>query len=122
MFWFDLQSKRWRRFKPSKEYLSVVGGLTTIGKLYKYIQKFRYKWDTIRILCWKFLWDYWQTPEETLKRRAGDCEDSAIFNADVLGRVQNIDAKLVLFFGYNRKRFWLEILDGARCLYIPLPG
>ncbi len=101
---FDFQSKRWRKFKPSKEYLSVVSRLTTIEKLQDYIKRFHYEWDTIKILWWKLLWDYWQDPEQTLKREAGDCEDAAIFNCDVLGRVQNIDAKLVLYFGW---KFWM---------------
>jgi len=118
MFWFNLQSKRWRKFKPSKEYLSIVNGLTTVEKLYSYIQRFHYEWDVIKILWWKILWDYWQDPEQTLQRRAGDCEDSAIFNADVLGRVQNIDAKLILFFGYNRKRFgWKFWMGHAVCIF-----
>ena len=118
MFWFNLQSRRWRKFKPSKEYLSIVNGLTNIEKLCNYIQRFHYEWDTIKILCWNILWDYWQTPEQTLDRAAGDCEDSAIFNCDVLGRVQNIDAKLVLYFGYNRKRFgWKFWMGHAVCVF-----
>jgi len=69
-------------------------------------------------LWWKFLWDYWQDPEQTLKREAGDCEDSGIFNADVLGRMQDIDAKLVLFFGWNFKRFgWKFWMGHAVCIF-----
>lgn len=118
MCWFNYQARKWRKFKPSKKYLLVVNSLTTVEELHNYIQKFRYKWDIIKILWWKILWDYWQDPEETLKRETGDCEDSAIFNCDVLGRVQGINAKLVLFFGYNRKRFGLRFWMGhAVCVF-----
>ncbi|MBA7544282.1 hypothetical protein ES705_36634 [subsurface metagenome] len=118
MCWFDLQARRWQQFKPSEEYLSIVSGFTTVEKLHNYIKRFHYEWDVIKILWWKFLWDYWQDPEQTLKREAGDCEDSAIFNADVLGRVKNIDAKLILFFGYNRKRFgWKFWMGHAVCVF-----
>ncbi|MBA7510900.1 hypothetical protein ES705_02889 [subsurface metagenome] len=118
MCWFDLQSKRWRRFKPSKEYLSIINDLITVEKLQNYIKKFHYEWDTIKILWWKFLWDYWQDPGETSIREAGDCEDSAIFNVDVLGRVQNIDAKLVLFFGWNFKELdWKLWMGHAVCVF-----
>ena len=40
MFWFNYQARRWQNFKPSKEYLSVVNGLTTIEKLHNYIKSF----------------------------------------------------------------------------------
>lgn len=42
--------------------------------------------------------DYWQTPEEFLARRAGDCEDYALFVQKVLQR-QGIEAHVLSLFG-----------------------
>lgn len=42
--------------------------------------------------------DYWQTPEEFLKRRAGDCEDYALFSQAILQR-QGIEAHVLSLFG-----------------------
>lgn len=122
MFWFNLQSKRWRKFIPTQQYLSVISGLTSVQKLHSYVQEFHYEWDIIKILWWKVMWDYWQTPEQTLDRKAGDCEDSAIFNVDVLGRVQNIDAKLILYFGYNFERFGYKLWMGHAVCVFPYQG
>ena len=42
--------------------------------------------------------DYWQAPEEFLSRRAGDCEDYALFAQAVLQR-QGIEAHVLSLFG-----------------------
>lgn len=42
--------------------------------------------------------DYWQTPEEFLARRAGDCEDYALFVRAVLER-QAVEAHVLSLFG-----------------------
>lgn len=44
--------------------------------------------------------DYWQTPEEFLARRAGDCEDYALLAQAVLER-QGVEAHVVSLFGQD---------------------
>ena len=108
MCWFNYQARRWQNFKPSKEYLSVVNGLTTIEKLHNYIKKFHYEWDTIKILWWKILWDYWQTPEQTLKREAGDCleADTAIITKSGFKKIKDINiGDLVLSYNFDIEKY-----------------
>ena len=42
--------------------------------------------------------DYWQTPEEFFTRRAGDCEDYALFAQAILAR-QGVEAYVFSLFG-----------------------
>jgi len=92
---------KWKNWKPSEEYLLKVKDLTTIAKLHSFMQEFKYKWDTITILFWKFLWDYWQMPDESVRKMEGDCEDLAILTIDILGRIQKRnDARFIMSFGY----------------------
>ena len=42
--------------------------------------------------------DYWQAPEEFLRRRAGDCEDYALFAQAILQR-QGIESHVLSVFG-----------------------
>lgn len=96
---------RWRKFKPTEGYLSVVKQLDTVEKLHTYMRTFKYKPDTIKILFWKLIWDYWQTPIETLKKGTGDCEDMARFAIDVLVRVLKIlDARFISYTGKDIRR------------------
>jgi len=85
---------KWQKFIPTETYLKEVEKLDTIDKLHNYMKtKIRYVSDTK---------DYWQTPEETLIRGAGDCEDMARFALDVLVRVQKVDnVRFIAFVGYR---------------------
>ena len=87
---------KWQKFTPTNEYLSAVAKLDTIEKLHYFmIRNLRYIPDTK---------DYWQTPEETIIRCAGDCEDMAIFAQDVLVRVQKVDnVRWIAYDGYYMK-------------------
>jgi len=87
---------KWRPFIPTTEYLSAVKDLTTVDKLYQFIQQFKRKEDVK---------DYWQDPEETLILLTYDCDDSMRFCVDVLKRVMGIDAKGVISSGYNKARW-----------------
>ncbi len=94
---------KWKRWKPDAKYLLKIKDLTTIEKLHNFMQQFTYKWDTIRILFWKTLWDNWQMPDESLEKYGmkGDCEDAAILAIDILGRIQKReDARFIMSFGY----------------------
>ena len=84
---------KWTEFTPTTEYLSAVKNLTTVDKLYQFMQQFKRKEDVK---------DYWQTPEETLDRMTYDCDDTMRFTVDVLKRVMGIDAKGVIHYGYNK--------------------
>ncbi len=59
--------------------------------------------------------EYWATPEETFKKKAGDCEDFAILDLYLLKRDLDIEGKLVIGiskYSYNYQgHAWLEI-DG----------
>jgi len=87
---------KWTKFTPTKEYLDAVKGLTSVAKLYQFIQQFKRKED---------ITDYWQTPEETLNRMTYDCDDTMRFTVDVLKRVMRIEAKGVIHYGYDKARF-----------------
>ena len=86
---------KWQKFEPTQNYIDVVSKLDTIEKLHDYmIKNIRYVSDEK---------DYWQVPEETLIRCAGDCEDFARFAIDVLVRVQKIDnVRWIFYVGYYR--------------------
>jgi len=92
---FFLKDK-WQSFIPTKEYLDVVNNLDTITKLHNYMKlNLKYVSD---------IKDYWQTPEETLIRGAGDCEDMARFAIDVLVRIQKMDeVRFICYTGYYLK-------------------
>lgn len=92
--------KRWKEFKPTDEYLSIVNQLNTVEKLRNYMETFTYTSDKIKILFWSLPWDSWQAPIETLKRKKGDCEDMAIFAVDVLVRVLKIyESRFIAYSG-----------------------
>jgi hypothetical protein len=87
---------KWRQFEPTANYLAAVEKLDTVEKLHNYMEyNLRYVSDEK---------DYWQTPEETFIRGAGDCEDMARFALDVLVRIQNIvNARWIAYTGYYLK-------------------
>ena len=96
---------KWTKFKPTTEYLSVVKPLTSVAKLYQFIQQFKRKEDKT---------DYWQTPEETLILLTYDCDDTMRFTVDVLVRVIGIDAKGVISSGYDFAR-WGNKIWNVKC-------
>ena len=80
---------KWKDFKLTKEYLSVVKELTSITKLHSY-SKNNFKYIPEK-------GDYWKTPIEFMNDGGGDCEDWARFNVDVLVRIIGIkDARFVI--------------------------
>lgn len=83
---------KWQKFNPSNEYLEAIKNITTINKLYIFIQSFKRKEDIM---------DYWQTPEQTLNRGTFDCEDMAIFCQDVLIRM-GIEAVVIIYSGTKK--------------------
>lgn len=87
---------KWTKFTPTAKYLSAIKDLTTVDKLYQFIQQFKRKED---------IKDYWQTPEETLILLTYDCDDSMRFTVDVLKRVMGIEARGVIQSGYNYERW-----------------
>ena len=96
---------KWTKFIPSQKYLDIVKGLTSVVKLYQFIQQFKRKEDVT---------DYWQTPEETLNRMTYDCDDTMRFTVDVLKRVMGIDAKSVISSGYDFAR-WGNKIWNVKC-------
>ena len=93
---------KWKNWKPTDEYLSTVSRLDTITKLQELMSKFVYKWDTLKLLLWNVLWDYWNMPDQSLKEMQGDCDEAAILTVDILGRVQGlVNSRFLMFFGYH---------------------
>jgi len=93
---------KWTEFIPTTKYLLAVKNLTTVDKLYQFIQQFKRKEDKK---------DYWQTPEETLILLTYDCDDSMRFCVDVLKRIMGIDAKGMIHSGYDKERWGSKIWD-----------
>lgn len=94
--------KKWKKFTPTDEYLSIINELNTVKKLRNYIEIIEYTPDKKKILFWNVLWEHWQTPIETLERGKGDCEDFAIFAVDVLTRVLKIPEARFIAYAGNR--------------------
>lgn len=103
---------KWKQFTPTAEYLAVVKDLTTINKLYQFIQQFKRKED---------IKDYWQTPEETLILLTYDCDDSMRFTVDVLKRVMGIEAKGIIQSGYDYER-WGKVKHCHAITVFPYQG
>ncbi len=81
---------KWKDFEPTKQYLSVVSGLTSILKLYQYSQKFKYIAEK---------GDHWKTPIEFMNDGGGDCEDWARWYVDILVRIIGIkDARFIAYY------------------------
>lgn len=88
---------KWQKFEPTKQYLSVVSGLTSISKLHLYSQKFKYIAEK---------GDYWCTPVEFMENGGGDCENWARWYVDILVRIIKQDkARFIVHCGYNKKRW-----------------
>lgn len=96
---------KWKDFEPTKQYLSIVSGLTSVTKLHNYSQKFKYIAEK---------GDYWKTPIEFLNDGGGDCEDFARFTLDVLHRILDIEGKFVIQSGYN-KASWGNKIWNVKC-------
>ena len=81
---------KWTKFIPTSTYLATVKTLTSVIKLYNFLQKFQYTGEE---------GDVWQTPEEFLKNEHLDCDDFARFTVDVLVRIIGIkDAKFIAYY------------------------
>ena len=90
---------KWRTFEPTKQYLSIVSGLTSVDRLHSYLKQFKWQGEK---------GDHWKTPMEFIenKDKNNDCEDFARFTVDVLFRVMDkIGARFVIHSGYN-KEIW----------------
>jgi len=83
---------KWQKFDPSNEYLETIKDITSINKLYIFIQSFTKKED---------IKDYWQTPEQTLKRKTFDCEDISIFCQDILIKI-GIETVVIIYNGTEK--------------------
>lgn len=104
---------RWRKFEPTKEYLSIVKGLTSVDKLHNYLKQFELKAEK----GWN---DYWKTPIEFIKNKdePNDCEDFSIFAVDVLVRIIGIDgARLIIQSGYDKERWGNKCMCHAICVF-----
>ena len=90
---------KWKDFEPTKQYLSIVSGLTSVTKLHNYLKQFKWQGEK----WWK---DYWKTPWEFIENKDNnnDCEDFARFTLDVLHRILNIKGRFVIHSGYDKKR------------------
>lgn len=96
---------KWKDFEPTGGYLQIVNKLTSITKLHKYSQKFKY-------IAEKH--DYWKTPLEFMNDGGGDCEDWARWYVDILVRIQEReDARFVIHGGYNKKRWGNKVVYHA---------
>ncbi len=85
---------KWTKFTPTTQYLSVVNGLTSVTKLYQFIQKFQYTGEK---------GDHWQDPEEFLRNEHLDCDDFARFTVDVLVRIIGIkDARFIAYYASSK--------------------
>ena len=56
--------------------------------------------------------EYWQSPEQTLYYRTGDCEDMSILFADIVKTQFNLEAKLVVVYIKGYGFHMLNWLDG----------
>lgn len=103
---------KWKDFEPTKQYLSVVSGLTSVTKLHNYLKQFKPKAEK----GWR---DYWKTPIEFIENKdePNDCEDFARFAVDVLVRIIGIDgARFVIHSGYDKSR-WKGVKYHAICIF-----
>jgi len=97
---------KWQPFTPTKEYLDVVKDLTSIKKLHEFLKQ--YTWVSE-------VKDYWKTPYEFMLE-SGDCEDFARFAVDVLVRIIKVEARFVIYNGYNKAR-WQGKKGHAVCVF-----
>ncbi len=81
---------KWTKFEPTDRYLKIVKDLTSVIKLYNFLQQFQYTGE---------VGDVWQTPEEFLKNLHLDCDDFARFTVDILVRIIGIkDARFIAYY------------------------
>ena len=103
---FKKQPDKWTKFEPTQKYLDTVKGLTSIAKLYQFIQQFQYTGEK---------GDVWQTPEEFLKNEHLDCDDFMRFTVDVLVRIIKIkEARAIISSGYDFAR-WGNKIWNVKC-------
>ncbi len=88
------QKDKWQKFEPTKKYLSIVSGLTSVTKLHNFIKRYKYIPEK---------GDHWKTPIEFLNDGGGDCEDFARFAVDVLIRIINIkEARFIAYYSAEK--------------------
>lgn len=86
---------KWKQFTPTQKYLDTVKYIKTITELDYYLNRIEYTPDK---------GDYWQTPEETLDRGKGDCDDFARLALDILVRIQKRkNVRFIIHAGYDKK-------------------
>jgi len=100
------QKDKWQQFTPTQEYLDAVKDLTSIRKLHEFLKQ--YTWVSE-------VKDYWKTPYEFMLD-SGDCEDFARFAVDVLVRIIKVEARFVIYNGYNKAR-WQGKKGHAVCVF-----
>ena len=84
--------------EPPSEFSQLAGTLSTPDAVARFMQRhFRYTEDIDQF----GQADYWQTPEEMLKNREGDCEDFALFAKAAL---EKHGYQVLLFSIYSEKQ------------------
>lgn len=79
---------------PLIELSSTLEGPKEIAKYLKENFKFKEDQDLFNTA------DYWQTPEEFLIRKQGDCEDYALFSEWML-KEKGLEAQVISFYGFD---------------------
>ena len=97
---------KWTKFTPTQKYIDTVKYVKTVTELDYFLDRITYTSDK---------GDYWQTPEETLNRGKGDCDDFARLALDILVRIQK--RKDVRFVGYYGKDSKGKYSGHAVCVF-----
>jgi hypothetical protein len=70
---------------------------------------------SLDIFNWN-VFEYYATPEETIERGLGDCEDFAILTCSIL-RSMDLDAWVII----GKKHAWVRVFDGGESFdYFPI--
>jgi len=91
--------QKWTKFEPTDKYLLVVKPLTSVVKLYNFIQQFQYTGEK---------GDIWQTPEEFLKNEHLDCleENTRILIKGGIKKIKDLKLNdLILSYNYNKEQY-----------------
>ena len=101
--------RKWQDFIPTQNYIDKVKDITTVSKLDVFLNKITYTAEDK---------DYWQTPEETVNRGKGDCDDFARLSLDILVRIQKRkDVRFVIYTGYYTKDGKDKFSQHAVCVF-----
>jgi len=100
---------KWKDFEPTQKYLDTIKHIKTITELDYFLDRITPTSDDK---------DYWQTPEETLNRGKGDCEDFSRLALDILIRIIKIEeARFVIHSGYDKARWGDKKKCHAICVF-----